>query len=236
MSEVELLSTDGLVLANGHPKADISIGQGLTLVHSGRESSSTMWAMTLAGRMKSKSGQIFLSGEPASASQLHQKIALAGVVQLDSLERQVSVASIVREQVAWSSPWYKRAPKNIAEIDQFMEITELLGLDLDFQNAAKFTAGSLTPYERFKLRVALAFLSRPKAKLLVVDDIDQLRSMELRATVLRRLAEVSQHIPVLVMSANKEDAGVCDVLITEADDVEQPHSELTNNELDAKEA
>lgn len=217
LSHVELLATEGLVLANARPKVDIRVGEGLTLLHSGRESSSTMWAMTLAGRMKQKSGQIFVEGETVTASQLHKAVALAGVPQLDSLEREVSVASIVREQVAWASPWYKRVPRNIAHIGQFMSIAELLRLDLDFENASQFNAGSLSPFERFQLRVALAMVARPEAKLLVIDDVDQLRSMELRATVLRRLAEVAQEIPVLVVSANTDDAGVCDALIDEED-------------------
>lgn len=217
LSHVELLATEGLVLANARPKVDIHVGEGLTLLHSGRESSSTMWAMTLAGRMKQKSGQIFVEGETVTASQLHKAVALAGVPQLDSLEREVSVASIVREQVAWASPWYKRVPRNIAHIGQFMSIAELLRLDLDFENASQFNAGSLSPFERFQLRVALAMVARPEAKLLVIDDVDQLRSMELRATVLRRLAEVAQEIPVLVVSANTDDAGVCDALIDEED-------------------
>lgn len=217
LSHVELLATEGLVLANARPKVDIRVGEGLTLLHSGRESSSTMWAMTLAGRMKQKSGQIFVEGETVTASQLHKAVALAGVPQLDSLEREVSVASIVREQVAWASPWYKRVPRNIAHIGQFMSIAELLRLDLDFENAPQFSAGSLSPFERFQLRVALAMVARPEAKLLVIDDVDQLRSMELRATVLRRLAEVAQEIPVLVVSANTDDAGVCDALIDEED-------------------
>lgn len=219
LSEVALLATEGLVLADGCPKADIQVGEGLTLLHSERESSSTMWAMTLAGRMKRKSGQILLGGQPVTAPQLHKAVALAGVPQLDSLERYVSVASIVREQVVWTSPWYKSVPKNVADIKQFMDAAELIGLDLDFENASRFNAGSLAVSERFKLRVVLALVSRPASNLLIIDDIDQLRSFQLRASMLHCLAEVAQTVSVLVVSANEDDAGACDAVISEDEPV-----------------
>lgn len=218
MDHDAVLETVGLTLANGVHTPDITVpAQGLTLVHTARESASTMWAMALSGRMKHKAGEISLLHDdhlaPHSARQLHKRVALAGVPQIDSLERGVHVRTVVREQAAWASPWYSRVPSHIADIEAFTAAQEALELEVD----EKQTVGSLTPYQRFAFRVALAMMARPEAALLVVDDVDQLRSMELRATVLGRLADVAQRTPVLVFSANPHDAGVCDHVIHEAE-------------------
>lgn len=216
MAHESVLLTKDLTLANGVSKPDIVVpSTGLTLLNTARESASTMWAMALSGRMKHKDGEIYLDQgrelELLRAKQLHHAVALAGVPQVDSLERGVHVRTVVREQAAWASPWYSRVPRDITKIDSFVTASSALELDIDGGQ----TVGSLSPYARFKLRVALALMARPEASLLIVDDVDQLRSMELRAAVLARLADVATELPVLVFSANPDDAAVCDTVIHE---------------------
>ena len=64
--------------------------------------------------------------------------------------------------------------------------------------------GDITPLERFRLRVLLALISRPEAKLLIVDDIDQVRDMKLRKLLLSDLRGVAVHLPVMVNTVNEE--------------------------------
>ena len=59
--------------------------------------------------------------------------------------------------------------------------------------------------DRFRFRILLALVSRPNAELLIVDDVDQIRDMSLRAKLLDNLYAVAEEVPVLVTSANEED-------------------------------
>ncbi len=198
---VPILATQHLVVAGGVRKDDLNIYTGCTLVETFREQSATVYALTLAGRMKPESGEIWLAGELASSSQLFRNIAYAGTPEIDHLERQVSVRAVVREQLAWAGPWYGRVPRNILDDKRYTNWSELIGLEV-LPSAA---IAQLSPLERFKLRIVLALIARPQAMVLIVDDIDQLRSMELRAQLLDALREVSSCVPVVAMSVNPEE-------------------------------
>ena len=64
--------------------------------------------------------------------------------------------------------------------------------------------GDIGPTDRFRLRVLLALISRPNAKLLVVDDVDQVRKMDIRRKLLDDLRGVAVHLPVMVNTVNEE--------------------------------
>ena len=65
-----------------------------------------------------------------------------------------------------------------------------------------------------RLGIALALLARPEAQLLVVDDPDQVRSMELRAEVLHALKGVAEDLPVVVVSTNPDFDSLADTALT----------------------
>ena len=208
--ECPVLRTHDLVLSTGSRKPDLDIGEGLTLIHAERESSATVFAMTLAGRMKPKKGAVALGGdEQTKPSHLHRDVALAGVSQLDELERLVPLRVVIREQAAWAQPWYKFVPYDVTKIASFRWACDLLGLEVTKEMAKKQTVGGMNPKNRLLLRIALALVARPNASLLIVDDIDQVRSMELRHEVLERLARVSREIPVIAFSANPDSIPEC---------------------------
>ncbi|QDZ42689.1 hypothetical protein [Corynebacterium sp. sy039] len=259
MIQKTILSTHDLVLSNGVAKPDISIVEGLTLIHSRRESSATVFAMTISGRMKQKSGSIMfrhsdrlwsaretdtqvsgdmweqqLSGnhiasvssddgaeetiEITASRKLHKRIALAGVVEIDRLERLIPVRSVIREQAAWRSSWYKPVPRKISQIDSFAQAADVIGLEIDDERARKTNIGQLDPTERFKLRVVLALMSTPRASLVLIDDIDQVRSQEIRDELLVSLRNLSAYLPVAVISSNSDRLGICDHSIRIEDD------------------
>ncbi|MCT1445226.1 hypothetical protein M3G11_08750 [Corynebacterium sanguinis] len=81
-------------------------------------------------------------------------------------------------------PWLE--PMDLSELDPSLSVAEL---------------DTLT---RLRLRVLLALTSRPNASLLVVDDPDQLRNIELRGALLESLRGVPQTLPVVVASVNPD--------------------------------
>ena len=69
--------------------------------------------------------------------------------------------------------------------------------------------GELDTLSRLVLRILLAIMARPDADLLIVDDIDQLRSMELRNKLLVKLRDYSQLKPVIATSVNPDFTYLC---------------------------
>lgn len=59
----------------------------------------------------------------------------------------------------------------------------------------------------------LALVSRPDAGVVIVDDIDQLRSVELREEILADMRTLSQRIPVVVNTVNDFDHGLADDVV-----------------------
>lgn len=199
-----ILSVQGLVLRSGDEPESFDIGRGLTLLNTARESDSTLLSLALAGRFRPAEGTILLDGEPTTHHDRFRDIALAGVPEIDSIDRLVRVRDAVREQIAWSQSFFKRTPRSPEAIkahpyvEKWLEPLQLEELDL----LAK--VGGITPLERFRLRVLLALISRPEAKLLIVDDIDQVRDMKLRKLLLSDLRGVAVHLPVMVNTVNEE--------------------------------
>ncbi|MCF4006543.1 hypothetical protein L1O03_05040 [Corynebacterium uropygiale] len=130
--------------------------------------------------------------------------ALAGVSELDGLERLVPVRTVVREQLAWATSWWKHTPR--PEDSDYPALAQLLDLDITLDD----TVDDLRARDRFLLRIVLALLSRPDASLLIVDDIDQVKSMTVRDEVFFRLKNLSQRIPVIVNSSNPDTTGTVD--------------------------
>lgn len=209
-------SSHDLTLITGEKVSAIAIGPGLTLLHISRESSATVLALTLAGRMAPRAGQVIFECDDIrldTCRDLFKNIALAGVDELDTLERLVSVHSVVREQLAWSAPWYKRTPRNLDTVEAYTSAAALVGFALDDAAARTTAVGDLGVLDRLRLRVVLALVARPDAKALIVDDIDKLRSVRLRAEFLRDLSRLSERMPVVAISANTDIDGIADTCI-----------------------
>ncbi len=172
-------------------------GPGLTLLHTTRENYATALSLTLAGRRKALGGSVHL-GDATTPRELFPRVALAGATPVDSLERLVPVRDVVREQLAWSRPFWRPTPRDVFSDARVADLCEHLDLDLD----PRTTVQHLPVSERFALRVMLALLARENASVLVIDDIDQLRSLELRDRMLARLRPVSETLPVVVSTVN----------------------------------
>lgn len=194
------MSVRDLVVRKGDAPLTFVVVDGLTLLIHERESGASTLLMTLAGRFSGKSGDVTVAGA-SKARERFRKVALAGVTLLDSLERQVSVREVLREQVAWSQPFFKLVPKDILghpNVEPWLETLQLSDLDTSAD------IGDLAVQDRFRLRILLALVSRPDAAVLVVDDIDQLRSEALRTEVLEDLRVLSERIPVVAGTVNDD--------------------------------
>lgn len=203
-----------LVVATGFRVPDFELATPLNLIHMGREASATTTMLTLAGRMKPKQGEVWLRnaagewvGTPRSVA---KQVALAGAVDIDGLDRNVSVEVYVREVSAWTKPWYRTTPRDISRIPEWVRAQELFGLDVD----PKSHVGQLPPGERFIFRVALGLVARPNPALVVIDDIDQVRSLDLRDELIGRLRGLSDTAPVVVASTNPDLSGQFDTVIS----------------------
>ena len=188
-----VLTARDLVLYKGDRPVTLEVTDGVTVIQTVRESASTSLAMALAGRFRPHSGTIDGPG--------FKRTALAGVPLLDSLERQVSVREVLREQVAWAQPFFSWTPKDIMRhkyVARWLAPLQLQGLD------AEQPVGELNVLERFRLRILLALVSRPYAELLIVDDIDQIKDMDLRQELLGDLVSVATHVPVVFTTVNEE--------------------------------
>ena len=199
-----ILSTQDLVLRKGDAPETFDIGRGLTLLNTRRESDSTLLSLALAGRFNPHSGTVLIDGEETTTRQRFKQVALAGVTEIDGLDRLVRIRDVMREQIAWSQSFFARTPrsaeaiKSHPHVEKWLEPLQLEGIDLTAQ------VGDIGPTDRFRLRVLLALISRPDAKLLVVDDVDQVRKMDIRRTLLDDLRGVAVHLPVMVNTVNEE--------------------------------
>ncbi|UDL77042.1 hypothetical protein LH392_06740 [Corynebacterium uberis] len=185
------------------PEVTFTASPGLTVLRGGREDHTTALSLTLAGRRRPSAGTITLHDRHKSwsrAGELFSRIALAGATEIDSLERQVPVRAVVKEQLAWSVPWWKPVG-DPADHPHVRDWAGLLGIADTI--AAREPVGGLAVADRFRLRILLSLIARPRARLLVIDDIDQVRDMGLRAELLADAALLSTRIPVIVSTVNE---------------------------------
>lgn len=203
-----VLKTTDLVLASGTAVPDLNIRSGFTMVHCRRESSATTLAMTIAGRMNPKKGTITLSQRHRAwtkTTEIHKRVAFAGVPELSEVERLVTVHTAIRERAVWAGNWWKLTPRNIEKIPAYTAAAKLVEFDFDNATAKKTLVGELDPFDRIKLHVVQALISRPDPVALIVDDIDSLRSLILRRNFLHLLSRIATNFPVIVLTSNAAD-------------------------------
>jgi len=197
------ISVKDLTVRRGDSPLNFDVADGLTLLINKRESGTSTLSMALAGRYSPKGGSVLLYGEETKPRQRFKRIALAGSELIDTLERQVDVREVIREQVAWSQMFFvplRRDILNHPKVEPWLEPLNLTHLD------PSVDVGKLGVTDRFRLRILLALIARPEADLLIVDDIDQIRSLKLRDTLLDDLVALSHHLPILATTVN-DDTG-----------------------------
>ena len=197
------------------PALTFDTAPGLTLLHHERENFATSLSLSLAlaGRMRTASGTIALEtahGTYDTPRQRFPHVALAGAAEVDRLERLVPTEEIVREQIAWQQPAFRRAPRRALEDTRYTRWAEIMGLDIRLSAPPT----DLPVLDRFRLRVVLGMIARPEADILVVDDLDQVKNTVARDEILAGLHRLSATLPVVASTVNSDDDGRATTVVT----------------------
>ncbi|MEN1974474.1 AAA family ATPase [Cellulomonas olei] len=159
--------------------------------------------LTLAGRMVPDEGsRLTVLGEalPRRRTAVQRRAALAGFAGIDDLDESVTVGDVVRERLAWLSPWYRRTPR----VDQrtFARLAGPVFGERPLPRTGTLV-WDLDEVDAMLLRVTLATAQHPD--LLVVDDVDQVHDSRRRQTVWTRLEALAAAGTTVVASVASLD-------------------------------
>lgn len=159
--------------------------------------------LTLAGRMVPDEGsRLTVLGEPLPRRRtaVQRRAALAGFAGIDDLDESVTVGDVVRERLAWLSPWYRRTPR----VDQrtFARLAAPVFGERPLPRTGTLV-WDLDEVDAMLLRVTLATAQHPD--LLVVDDVDQVHDSRRRQTVWTRLEALAAAGTTVVASVASLD-------------------------------
>lgn len=181
------------------------LDSGLTVLRGDPGSGRTSLLLTLAGRMKPDAGSLTVGGHqlPRNLRSVQKISAIAGFSGIDSLEESVTVGAALRERRAWLSPWWSMV-RRFNDVD----VAEVCGPVFGEQPLphANTVIWDLDERQQFLLRITLAMMAAPQ--LLLVDDVEQIRSTESRAAVWARLAALAADGTTVVVSASSLDTAL----------------------------
>ena len=168
---------------------------GLTVLSGRGGSGRTALALTLAGRMASTTGEVTVLGK-TKRSKIRQMVAVAGVEQIDALDRDVTIRTALSEHLNWTVP--RRASQEYYE--------HLCGRVFGQRDLPPLNSyvSQISALDRILIRIALALhpASHQPIRMLVMDDLEQVRELDDRLQLVQILTELSQVIPVIVMAVN----------------------------------
>lgn len=156
---------------------DVTASAGSLVVVSGPAGTGrTSLLLTLAGRMRPSRGEAEVAGHPLprGAGAVRREVTLGTVTGVNDLDAALTVEEHVLERLALTSPWWRlltpsagQVPGVLAAVDD----ADHPALDRDA------VVRDLEPYDRFRLGVALALADRRRRhpRVLVTDDVDDLR-------------------------------------------------------------
>lgn len=165
---------------------DLDLPTGaLTVVQGPQGAGRSSLLLTLAGRMVPDAGSdLTVLGEPLPRrrSTVQRRAAVAGFAGVDELDDAVTVGDVVRERLAWLTPWYRRTGR--VTQSTFADLAAPVFGDRPLPRIGT-VVWDLDEVDVMLLRVTLALAQRPD--LLVVDDLDQVHDSGRRQTVWTRL-------------------------------------------------
>ena len=174
---------------------DIPAG-GLTVLRGPAGSGRTALQMTLAGRMKQKTGDLSVFGR-TTAKKIFAVAGLAAIDELDAVYNAVRVVDLITEQIRWDAPWYRLIGK--ATVNDLERVCRPVFGDLPLPDLDEYV-DDLTELDRMLLRIALADTQRPP--LLVIGSIDQVTSDDNQKTLVQRLADLGRERTVVTSTVN----------------------------------
>ncbi|MCR6690351.1 ATP-binding cassette domain-containing protein [Cellulomonas sp.] len=190
----DAVSARGLALhgARGlvYGPVDLALPAGtLTVIQGPQGAGRSSLLLTLAGRMvPDAASELRVLGHrlPAERRAVQRAAAIAGFAGIDDLDDGVTVGDTVRERLSWLAPWYRRVPR----VDQrtFRDLALPVFGERPLPRVES-VVWDLDEVDAMLLRLTLALAQRPR--LLVVDDVDQVRDTVRRSTVWSRLEAVA---------------------------------------------
>lgn len=178
---------------------------GLTVISGPPGTGRTSLALALSGRIAPTSGDVEILGR-TERKEVRRHVALAGVPQVDELERSVRVRDVVTESKAWAAPWYSRVRK-ADENDLAALCGEVYG-DRETPDLDAYVSEML-PLDDLLLRICFALRPAHKTSpgMLVVDDLEQLADIDDQREMASILARLAEDMPVVVTTVNPPDDG-----------------------------
>lgn len=175
-------------------------GRGVTALTGTGGSGRTALALVLSGRMKPTSGELSVFGE-TKHSAIRHRVAIAGVDQIDLLERSVTVRDVITENKAWSSRWYQ--PLHRAGKEDLLRVCGEVYQDRRLPPLDAYIS-QLSNLDKILLRIALALrpVNGDQVDMLIVDNVEQVREHSDFLELLTTFARLGQHLAVVINSVN----------------------------------
>lgn len=168
----------------------------LHVITSNPDRGRTSLLLTIAGRMKHTKGKIEVEGitEPRKIQNI---VSIAGFKTIDDIDPAVKVKDVLLERIRWIAPWekfiWKLNNETLKKICNPVYGTRKLP-DLDAYY------GDLTDLDAILLKISLANYNNPK--IIVLDDIEQVRSDSERVFLANRLATLAREKTIVTTSVN----------------------------------
>lgn len=195
--DIELVCEEGRVFG----PLNLTIpSTGLTILTGRAGSGRTALALCLAGRMKLTRGTLNVLGH-TKLSEINKIVAIAGVDEIDALDRELTIRTILGEHRAWSKRWLSWTTR--ADDDYYRSLCADVFGDRDLPPLDAYVA-QISPLDRLLIRISLALApaSRTPIEMLVMDDLDQVVDADERALLVHLLTRIATRMPVVVNSQN----------------------------------
>lgn len=180
---------------------DATSSAPVTVILGHRGSGRTSLLLAAAGRMRLDSGAIRLCGVDAStrSPEVRRLTGIAGFDAIDVLEAGSTVAESIRERLTWISPWYRRVPR-LKNDDVVRALRPVFG-DLPLPGG-NLLVRDLSEGQELLLRIALALMEKPRV--VVVDDLDDVKDPAEREAVAHRMTALTTQGTLFILGSSDE--------------------------------
>lgn len=182
---------------------DVTSRAPITVILGNRGSGRTSLLLSAAGRMRIDQGSVVVCGLDArkDPAALRRLTGIAGFDAIDLLESGATVGESIRERLTWIAPWYRRVPR-LTPADVESALFPVFG-PLPTPHASLLVR-DLSEAQELLLRIALALLENPRV--IVVDDLDDVKDPSERTTVADRITALTREgVAFILGSADERD-------------------------------
>jgi len=195
--DIALSAAEGRVF--GHLSFTVP-GHGLTVLSGRGGSGRTSLALSISGRMNLDAGSLTVLGED-NPNKINKMVAIAGVEQIDGLDGDVRLKTVLTEHKSWSNPWIKWTKRSDQSYYESL-CGEVFG-DRELPPLDAYVA-ELNSLDNILIRISLALApaNSHEIRMLVMDDLEQVREYDLRLILINVLSRLAERMPVIVNTVN----------------------------------